>query len=71
MSSAIPKFPFTLGGGKGKKEGGILGNTLLGNTMIAASNTLRKNLARVANTRSSKKQISNPKVKLGHRNCVE
>ena len=42
----IPKFPFQIRG-KGKSEG-ILGNTILGNTMAAASNTLRKSLARVA-----------------------
>ena len=42
----IPKFPFQIRG-KGKSEG-ILGNTILGNTMLAASNTLRNSLARVA-----------------------
>lgn len=34
--------------------------------MIAASNALRKNLARVGNTRSSKKQISKPKNNKRH-----
>ena len=50
----IPKFPFQIGG-KGKSEG-LLGKNLLGNTMIAASNTLRKSLAKVATRRNPSSQ---------------
>merc|ERR1712136_344845 len=57
----IPKFPFQIGG-KGKSEG-LIGKNILGNTMIAASNTLRKSLAKVATRRapsSQKKQKRRP-----------
>jgi hypothetical protein len=61
----IPKFPFQISRGKGKSEG-ILGNTILGNTMAAASNTLRKSLARVATrkTPSGRKVIEEKNVLL-------
>ena len=58
---SIPKFPFNIRG-KGKSEG-ILRNTILGNTMLAASNTLRKSLARVA----TRKDNSGHKV-IGQKN---
>ena len=50
----IPKFPFQIGG-KGKSEG-LIGKNILGNTMIAASNTLRKSLAKVATRRAPSSQ---------------
>ena len=51
---SIPKFPFQIGG-KGKSDG-LLGKNILGNTMIAASNTLRKSLAKVATRRDPSNQ---------------
>ena len=53
----IPKFPFQIGG-KGKSEG-LIGKNILGNTMIAASNTLRKSLAKVATRRAPSSQKVN------------
>ena len=51
---SIPKFPFQIGG-KGKSDG-LLGKNILGNTMITASNTLRKSLAKVATRRDPSNQ---------------
>ena len=50
----IGNFPFKIGG-SGKSEG-LLGKNILGNTMIAASNTLRKSLAKVSSRRAPSSQ---------------
>ena len=50
----IGNFPFKIGG-NGKSEG-LLGKNILGNTMIAASNTLRKSLAKVSSRRAPSSQ---------------
>ena len=55
-----PRFPFSFHR-KEKPAGyttGILANTILGNTMAAASNTLRKSVARAA----ARKNLSGYKV---------
>ena len=54
----LPKFPFQIGG-KGKSDG-ILGKNILSNTMLAASNTLRKSLAKV--NAQTRKTLSGQKV---------
>ena len=50
MPAMNHKFPFQIPGG----GNGILANTILGNTMLAASNSLRNSVARLTSGRNKK-----------------